>query len=527
VSPDQKFERLQETLLSAPDYFMIADGQRAACKRFLALAGAATPNPAEIEEAYAAAVVEARSLVGEGKLTGVDPSDLDLSVAADRAEAIGPVENAALRSRQPAGTQEVAEAATAVPTVEFSEGSGSTTGRVDDAGDQLAEVPIHEVPIHEVANIFPMMSEADLTNLADDIKEHGLREPIWLHEGTIIDGRNRYRACRLAGVEPAFRDWDGSGSLVMFVLSLNLHRRHLTDQQRALVAAKAKEGFEAEALARRSANLIQNKGATERLDPTFRSEGSSANRAAAMLDVSVDATKKASRILKTATPDLVAAVEQGTVSLDAASAVSKLPAHEQEKVVRSGKVKEKASELRASKAKVTKDGSTETIARPDDDNEERPVAKAPPGVQSEEASTHDGSSTEAPSPPHDNAEAGHAADTGNGPVADPKPAQVTASDALGVLLKLIRAKGPTLARNVIDRIAAEAGLSPWLASGQVGDDLSTLDRLVVDHLEVLAGVDLDDARAWVEGHNEALCGVLLAAAPEDDNEEAEVNDDLE
>jgi len=245
-----------------------------------------------------------------------------------------------------------------------------------------------------------------------------------------------------------------------------------------------------------------------------------------MLDVSVDATKKASRILKTATPDLVAAVEQGTVSLDAASAVSKLPAHEQEKVVRSGKVKEKASKLRASKAKIKKDGSTETIAQPDDDNEERPVAKAPSAVQSEEASTHDGSSSEAPSPPHDNAEAGHAADTGNGPVADPKPAQVTPSHALCVLLKLVRAKGPVVARKLIDNFAAEAGLSPWLASGQVRDDLSTLDRLVVDHLEVLAGADLDDARAWVEAHNEALCGLLLAAAPEDDDE-AEVSDDPE
>lgn len=235
----------------------------------------------------------------------------------------------------------------AVCNVESIAGTGSTTSAVQGAVEDFSEYPVHEV-----ASIFPMMSDADLTKLADDIKENGLREPIWVHEGKIIDGRNRYRACRLAGIEPSFRNWPGNGSLVAFVLSLNLHRRHLTDQQRALVAARAKAGLEAEALVRRNANLLQNKGSTERLDPTFRSDGNAADRAAAMLGVSVDATKKAAKVLKAGAPELIAAVEQEAVSLDAASAVSKLPRQQQKKLVDDGMVKEAAAQMRRAKATV-------------------------------------------------------------------------------------------------------------------------------------------------------------------------------
>ena len=80
-----------------------------------------------------------------------------------------------------------------------------------------------------------------------DILENGQREPIWIYDGKIIDGRNRYRACRDAGIEPALRTWNGEGSLVQFVVSLNLHRRHLTSSQRAAIAAEALEQLKAEA----------------------------------------------------------------------------------------------------------------------------------------------------------------------------------------------------------------------------------------------------------------------------------------
>src|SRR3954447_15844945 len=92
---------------------------------------------------------------------------------------------------------------------------------------------------HEAASLFPMMDEAALAELAADIKANGLRDPIWRHpDGRIIDGRNRWLACQQAGVECRHRTYSrGDETIVAFVVSHNLHRRHLTTAQRAAVAA--------------------------------------------------------------------------------------------------------------------------------------------------------------------------------------------------------------------------------------------------------------------------------------------------
>ena len=84
---------------------------------------------------------------------------------------------------------------------------------------------------HDVAALFPMMNAEEFHGLVADIKANGLREDIWLYEGKILDGRNRYRACLEAGVAPRYRTYTGDAP-TSFVLSLNLHRRHLTYDQR-------------------------------------------------------------------------------------------------------------------------------------------------------------------------------------------------------------------------------------------------------------------------------------------------------
>ncbi len=90
---------------------------------------------------------------------------------------------------------------------------------------------------HEIANILPLMEGAEFDALVRDIKEQGLLEPICLWQGKILDGRNRYRACEKAGVEPHFTEWV-EGKPLEFVISKNLKRRHLNESQRAVVAAR-------------------------------------------------------------------------------------------------------------------------------------------------------------------------------------------------------------------------------------------------------------------------------------------------
>lgn len=88
---------------------------------------------------------------------------------------------------------------------------------------------------HDAANIFPMLEGDEYRRLRDDIAQNGLIEPIWLHEGKILDGRNRYTACLDIGIEPRYREYTGSDP-IGFVVSLNLSRRHLTSSQRAVIA---------------------------------------------------------------------------------------------------------------------------------------------------------------------------------------------------------------------------------------------------------------------------------------------------
>ena len=95
---------------------------------------------------------------------------------------------------------------------------------------------------HPVANIFPLMEGKPFEDICDSIQQNGLLEPIWLYQMQIIDGRNRYRACIETGTAPRFRTYEGDeGDLVAFVVALNLHRRHLSESQRAMVAEKRLE----------------------------------------------------------------------------------------------------------------------------------------------------------------------------------------------------------------------------------------------------------------------------------------------
>lgn len=99
---------------------------------------------------------------------------------------------------------------------------------------------------HPIANIFPLLSGDELQELADDIRDNGLKEPIWTYESKILDGRNRSAACVIAGVDPEYRKFKGGPEEAFrHVWSLNFHRRHMTQSQKGACAADAGEVLEA------------------------------------------------------------------------------------------------------------------------------------------------------------------------------------------------------------------------------------------------------------------------------------------
>jgi hypothetical protein len=91
-----------------------------------------------------------------------------------------------------------------------------------------------EYEFHPLANIFPLMTDEETEALGNDMLEHAQQDPIWLYEGKILDGRNRYNACIIKGIELRFAEFRGHDPLA-FVVSANLYRRQLNAGQRALV----------------------------------------------------------------------------------------------------------------------------------------------------------------------------------------------------------------------------------------------------------------------------------------------------
>jgi len=90
---------------------------------------------------------------------------------------------------------------------------------------------------HRYANLFPMMQSDEHDSLVRNISQFGLKEEIWLFQGQILDGRNRYQCCLEAGVTPRFREFKGTEEEALnAVLSWNLERRHLNPGQKAMVA---------------------------------------------------------------------------------------------------------------------------------------------------------------------------------------------------------------------------------------------------------------------------------------------------
>lgn len=85
---------------------------------------------------------------------------------------------------------------------------------------------------HPLSAAFPGMDQKDYSELVDDVAAHGLIQPVVTFEGMVLDGWHRYQACLDAGVKPRFEAFKGSDP-VAYVLSLNMHRRHLTGSQRA------------------------------------------------------------------------------------------------------------------------------------------------------------------------------------------------------------------------------------------------------------------------------------------------------
>lgn len=178
------------------------------------------------------------------------------------------------------------------------------------------------LPVHPAAAVLPLVDGAEFEELKESIRKHGLRQPVVVHNGEVIDGRNRLRAWqaihelgdsgRAATPPPPQVEWQPSNgeTVADFVISANIQRRHLTPCQRAAAAVLLAELVEKESAERVKASQFKpgNRAATKKSrtqnakpnkrDHKAEAERSTNGRLAKKCGTSVSQVKKAKGIRK-------------------------------------------------------------------------------------------------------------------------------------------------------------------------------------------------------------------------------------
>ncbi len=187
--------------------------------------------------------------------------------------------------------------------------------------------------------------------LERSILAEGCRDALVLWGDVLVDGHNRYGICQKHGLpfqtvqNPRFQSME---DVHLWMIDQHLGRRSVSDFQRGVLALRKRE-IENDRHTRKAAATAEpsDDAASGAANSAPGNDAASAPPAPTPLN-SREAIAKAARlsssqvvmiekIQKQAAPELVAAVKSGTISINAAAAVSTLPAQEQVAAVAAGK----------------------------------------------------------------------------------------------------------------------------------------------------------------------------------------------
>jgi ParB-like nuclease domain len=208
---------------------------------------------------------------------------------------------------------------------------------------------------HPICLLMPSADEDELQNLADDISARGLLDPIVLFEKRILDGRNRAAACESAGVAPRYVEFQGTREeALMFVVSHNLKRRHLTKQAIADTLVEA-EDFNLHYELGEAATPTDIKMSAHKKTASNRELAKAAGGAVSR--EMINATRK---VKEKALPEMQEAVRKGRIGVQDAAKVADLPPEQQKAIAASPKPRRAANvAIEAAKNATTRSASGE------------------------------------------------------------------------------------------------------------------------------------------------------------------------
>jgi N6-adenosine-specific RNA methylase IME4/ParB-like chromosome segregation protein Spo0J len=203
-------------------------------------------------------------------------------------------------------------------------GDAEMTGILHPGHDRLKD--------HPFAGLFDLLSARELADLSENIAAYGQHEPVMIHRNMILDGRNRYRACRLKGLPVRYEQFPGTNDEALdFVISKNVYRRHLSSSQRALAMASYEEyrhgGKRRNLVFQDAALRLEEIGETKRT-PT-RAELAERGR------VSERLINSAAVVRDHGAPELNDAVRKGNIAASTAEQIAQRPLEQQTAILQS------------------------------------------------------------------------------------------------------------------------------------------------------------------------------------------------
>ena len=194
----------------------------------------------------------------------------------------------------------------------------------------VVEERIGDYRVHPAAALFPLLADDDtgFDALKSSILERGQLLPILVQGDVLLDGRNRLRACLAVGVKPRVEEYNGPLTGSELISELNLSRRDLEPEERAIITGKIFVMIQRErkALAQKAAGeqygrgrpkekLRQDSGeAIAPRDYTAEHARSTVGQIAAKADVSRHVAEQAVFLI-TRAPDLAEQVQRGRMKL--------------------------------------------------------------------------------------------------------------------------------------------------------------------------------------------------------------------
>lgn len=166
-----------------------------------------------------------------------------------------------------------------------------------------------EYGIDPISAASPEMDDADFAALKQSIASIGQLVSIVSIDGTIIDGRKRYRACQELGKKPAVLELPLGADPATHAVALNLLRTHYTISQRSMYAAAIANAPHGYGL--KPVPLINK----------FGDQYVTTAAAAKAVGVSVGVVTAAKRIRREGIPEVAAAVERGALTVHAATTI--------------------------------------------------------------------------------------------------------------------------------------------------------------------------------------------------------------